>query len=528
MSILLKFVISASMLSLSMADFACGCTSGYYCSGSLTINNGIVSCSGACYCPLTQGVPFTVPSSLVASGSTVSYYVYLNPLQQTTLSSSIKLPSTGTTISSKLSPISSAASSTATTVPANFVDGSTTTQTIVTIRRVCSEAQDPYYLSQAAELLSFTYTSPVTLTASVQTGSTYPGCAVATVSPTAAATQPPSSFTCPYYSTANSDSATQNYAYCNFNAWGGTVLTFSGCGACTGDQFLSLYTSTNAQVAVADDGCTTGNNACTFFTYTVPGSSTTFNSFSLREGCYAQNACSGIVTVTGAVGGMTDSGTVGVTTITTAPSTWPTTAPTTSSATTSVPTSGGSSNSNFPVTVAGYSGTDCSGGADFVQVSNGACFPFSEVTDDDTIAQASARVQCASQGSSSSWTLVAYSTPDCAAASAIITMSGSDMCNCGYERYMGHSASVLVNCAGFAPSCSVITGGTGSTSGSGGSGGGAVSGGAIAGIIVGALALVAVVAAAVYYFHFMRKASAPMASKGAESEMTTSPAHNNL
>src|SRR5687767_2051519 len=59
------------------------------------------------------------------------------------------------------------------------------------------------------------------------------------MTPTTAA--PSTVFVCPSYTTTNTNSATQNYAYCNFNACGGAVLSISGCGGCSGDQMLALY-----------------------------------------------------------------------------------------------------------------------------------------------------------------------------------------------------------------------------------------------------------------------------------------------
>ena len=156
MLILLKFVVFASMLSVSMAVYVCGCSSNIYCAGSLNINGNSWTCSEPCYCSLTQGVPFTVPSS-VPLGSTVNYYVYLDSMKQYTLTSSTVLPDYSW--NSRLSPISAAASSTATPVPVYFADSSSPTQTIYTVKRACSASDDSNYLAQAAELVSFTYSS---------------------------------------------------------------------------------------------------------------------------------------------------------------------------------------------------------------------------------------------------------------------------------------------------------------------------------------------------------------------------------
>ena len=102
---------------------------------------------------------------------------------------------------------------------------------------------------------------------------------------------------CPAYSASNTDSAQQNYANCLINASASSVLTISGCSACTGDQYLILYDANGTtQLASNDDYC----SPCSAITYTVPSDSA-YQLFQLHEGCYGSSACNGTISVTGAV-----------------------------------------------------------------------------------------------------------------------------------------------------------------------------------------------------------------------------------
>jgi hypothetical protein len=405
MSILLKLVISASMLSLSaLAQYVCGCSSNLYCSGALTITNGATTCSKACYCQLTQGVPFTVP--YVATGTQLNYYVYLNSMKQTTVTASVPTASVPFDLNSRLSPISSAVSSTSIGVFVSYVTQDTGSKSIETIRRFCTISQDPYYTYQSTQLFSFTYSVPVILAASVETASSVLGCPVPspTESPIAYPTGSPAAYPTAY----------------------------------------PKYYPTGSPAAY--------------------------------------------------------------------PTAYPFQGP---------PIASPSLLNNFKVSVDPFSDTSCGSAVSPVTVSNGECVQYSDIADDDQFSQQSAIVTCSSNNEQSSWTLVVYADSICTRASAIATMQGSGMCQCDGATYRGYSLSVLVNCAGIAPSCTFMT------TNSAGSSSGGVSGGEIGGIVVGVLALVGIVAAAMYYF-FVRKASAPMESNKEEDviDMTSSPAHN--
>lgn len=73
---------------------------------------------------------------------------------------------------------------------------------------------------------------------------------------------------CSYYSTSNTDSASNSNArVCYFVLCGGTTVTFSSCsnydGYCSGDQYLRLVDSFGSVVAQNDDYC----GLCSQFTY---------------------------------------------------------------------------------------------------------------------------------------------------------------------------------------------------------------------------------------------------------------------
>eukprot|EP01034_Spumella_vulgaris_P022773 gene22773-28935_t len=125
--------------------------------------------------------------------------------------------------------------------------------------------------------------------------------------PSAPTTRAPtfSPFTCPAYSAVNTNYATQNYPYCSFTACGGSTLVLSSCGACSGDQYLALYS--NTYLVASDDYCDT----CSQITYKVPGNSSACITYTVREGCSSNEACSGTVSVSGASSGVTVNGAVG-------------------------------------------------------------------------------------------------------------------------------------------------------------------------------------------------------------------------
>ena len=122
--------------------------------------------------------------------------------------------------------------------------------------------------------------------------------------PTPVPTPSPSrfaSFSCPAYSASNTASATTNTSTCSgIYACSNTTFSISGCGSCTGDQYIRLFNSTGAQVALNDDGgvgsgC--GTSGCSALTYTTLASSGC-QAYSLHEGCFLANACGGVMVVT--------------------------------------------------------------------------------------------------------------------------------------------------------------------------------------------------------------------------------------
>jgi hypothetical protein len=104
---------------------------------------------------------------------------------------------------------------------------------------------------------------------------------------------PPTDITlCPSYSVSNTNYAEQNYASCEVYACPGSTIVISGCGpgACSGDQYLSLYDSSNYQVASNDDNC----GLCSEITYIT---SQPCQTYSIHEGCYGSNSCGGTLSV---------------------------------------------------------------------------------------------------------------------------------------------------------------------------------------------------------------------------------------
>eukprot|EP01035_Chromulina_nebulosa_P023598 gene23598-30600_t len=82
-------------------------------------------------------------------------------------------------------------------------------------------------------------------------------------------------------------------------ASGGTVLSFSACGAgSSGDTYLRLVDTNGKQLAYDDDSCGTPGGSSAF-NYTVPGSALSTPTLTLRVGCFHTSTCSATVTVTG-------------------------------------------------------------------------------------------------------------------------------------------------------------------------------------------------------------------------------------
>lgn len=111
-------------------------------------------------------------------------------------------------------------------------------------------------------------------------------------------------FTCPAYSAANTNSAQRNYASCQFQVCAAStaaVITScgSGAGQCIGDQFIRLYQG-SSQVSSNDDQSSSSNDpcsACSRLTVTPPSSGCA--TYTLRQGCYSSDSCRGQFAVIG-------------------------------------------------------------------------------------------------------------------------------------------------------------------------------------------------------------------------------------
>jgi hypothetical protein len=100
---------------------------------------------------------------------------------------------------------------------------------------------------------------------------------------------PPNSFS---YSTSNTNSAQVSTADRSITLAAGQTLTIGTCGVAgsssNGDTYIRLLNSTNSQVMESDDACGgIGSN----FSFTALKKET----FTVKAGCFANNACSGTV-----------------------------------------------------------------------------------------------------------------------------------------------------------------------------------------------------------------------------------------
>lgn len=89
------------------------------------------------------------------------------------------------------------------------------------------------------------------------------------------------------YNTANTSSALVNYQILYVNADAGDSMSFSSCGAATGDTYLRLFYG-GSEIASNDDACSTASE----ITLTAPSTGT----YELHMGCYSSNSCSATVT----------------------------------------------------------------------------------------------------------------------------------------------------------------------------------------------------------------------------------------
>ena len=105
------------------------------------------------------------------------------------------------------------------------------------------------------------------------------------------------SFQCQHYATIG-----LNWVNCYFVASGGSVLTISGCGACSGDQYLQLLDEAGSIVlGVDDDGCGVFKG-CSMISYSIPASKG-YKIYTVQQGCW-DTPCDGNVTINGIITGL--------------------------------------------------------------------------------------------------------------------------------------------------------------------------------------------------------------------------------
>ena len=100
------------------------------------------------------------------------------------------------------------------------------------------------------------------------------------------------SFSCPAYTI----SAPSTYINCVFTVCGATTITVSVCSSFSGDTELWMYDSSGNYVVGNDDSdCGRGSQ----FTYSLPASDISGCLwYSLKQGCYGTNLCSGTSAIT--------------------------------------------------------------------------------------------------------------------------------------------------------------------------------------------------------------------------------------
>ena len=93
---------------------------------------------------------------------------------------------------------------------------------------------------------------------------------------------------CAPYETSETDYAMKNYSICYITACSGQTIKASLCsGECSGDTYLRLYDASGILVADNDDVC----GLCSEITYDTDIDACEV--YSLHEGCYGMNMCSG-------------------------------------------------------------------------------------------------------------------------------------------------------------------------------------------------------------------------------------------
>lgn len=103
---------------------------------------------------------------------------------------------------------------------------------------------------------------------------------------------------CPFYSTSGTSSASTNYAVCSgIRLCWGDMVTIGQCfdtSSGSGDQYIKLVDSRGDIVSTNDDTTNCGSySSSRFSSLTYSKNTYGCDSFTLREGCFADNACSG-------------------------------------------------------------------------------------------------------------------------------------------------------------------------------------------------------------------------------------------
>ena len=105
---------------------------------------------------------------------------------------------------------------------------------------------------------------------------------------------PTKQFTCPYFSVGNTGTASYNTSNCDIEVCPGEIISATVCDAYSGDTFFSLYGPNGEALEHDDDSCGLGSTIHYFdHEYYYDECKT----YSLRQGCYGDDYCSGSTTV---------------------------------------------------------------------------------------------------------------------------------------------------------------------------------------------------------------------------------------
>ena len=110
-------------------------------------------------------------------------------------------------------------------------------------------------------------------------------------------------FSCPQFSTNNTNTAQTNWIGCGIRACGGSTFEIDTCLGYVGNTYIRLMNSLGmvVQNSVDSPACGLGLGSA-FISYTVPGPPSACQTFVARQGCFGNAACSGTSAVSGNVG----------------------------------------------------------------------------------------------------------------------------------------------------------------------------------------------------------------------------------